>query len=76
MDAYLYLFIYSWLNRIACKEPDVNVRRDSESQRTGVSNEMQGADVGAVDALVQRQCAARTEELLVEGPVGLGRSCV
>lgn len=54
----------------------MNVRRDSESQRTGVSNEMQDADVGAVDALVQRQCAAHTEELLVEGPVGLGRSCV
>lgn len=45
----------------------MNVRRDSESQRTGVSKEMQGADVGAVDALVQRQSAAKG------GPAG--RSC-
>lgn len=37
----------------------MNVRRDSESQRTGVSKEMQSADVGAVDALVQRQSAAK-----------------
>lgn len=35
----------------------MNVRRDSESQRTGVSKEMQGADVGA--ALVERQSAAK-----------------
>lgn len=33
----------------------MNVRRDSKSQRTGVSSEMQGADAGAGDALVRRQ---------------------